>query len=218
MQMNWSRLLQKRLKKQIICDSFIYEIDLSDIKEDEHNFLWAFLNEEEKNGASRMIRHVGERFVVCRSICKKILSEHLSVDIENINFDYEKNGKPYLKNEQNLHFNISHSRDIAILGIRYGSSIGVDVEFIDEKCDIFPLMDLFMHEHEKKWALETDTLNRFFIIWTLKEAVMKKTGTGISEDGFPVITIEDNNIYKCDAGTLHCNFISGADYVMSICI
>jgi 4'-phosphopantetheinyl transferase len=206
------------LKKQIICDSLIYEIDLSDIKEDEHDFLLAFLNEEEKNRASRMIRHVAERFVVCRSICKKILSEHLSIDVKNINFDYGKNGKPYLKNEQNLHFNISHSRDMAVLGIRYGSSIGVDVEFIDEKYDIFPLMDLFMYEHEKKWALETNTLNRFFIIWTLKEAIMKKTGTGISEDGFPVITIMDNNIYKCDSETLHCSFISNAGHVISVCL
>jgi phosphopantetheinyl transferase len=70
----------------------------------------------------------------------------------------------------------------------------------------------------KKWALETDTLNRLFIIWTLKEAILKKTGIGISEDGFPVITIEDNNIYKCGTGTLHCSFINDADYVMSICV
>jgi phosphopantetheinyl transferase len=71
-------------------------------KEGEHNFLWLFLNEEEKNKASPMIKHVAERFVLCRSICKKILSEHLSIGVKNINFDYGKNGKPYLENEQNL--------------------------------------------------------------------------------------------------------------------
>jgi phosphopantetheinyl transferase len=217
--MNWSQLLQRRLKKQILCNSFIYEIDLSYLGEDEHNFLWNFLNEEEKNKAFRMIKHAAERSVVCRSICKKILSEHLKVDIEKISFNYGKNGKPYLlQNEKNLHFNISHSKGLAVLGICYDSPIGIDVEFIDEKCNIFPLMDFFMYEDEKKWTLETDTLNRFFIIWTLKEAILKKTGIGISGDGFPVIMIEDNNIYKCDARILHCSFISNADYMMSICI
>jgi phosphopantetheinyl transferase len=216
--MNWSQLLQRRLKKQILCNSFICEIDLSSLEEDEYNFLWNFLNEEEKNKASRMIKHVSECFVVCRSICKKILGKHLKVDIENILFDYGKNGKPYLQNEKNLHFNISHSKDIAVLGIYYGSPIGIDVEFVDEKCDILPLMDLFMHEHEKKWVWETDTLNRFFVIWTLKEAILKKTGVGISNEGFPTIEINAAGSHKHKDDGLYSLAISDGKYMISVCV
>ncbi|MDR1236556.1 MAG: 4'-phosphopantetheinyl transferase superfamily protein [Holosporaceae bacterium] len=165
-----------------------------------------------------MIKHVAECFVVCRSVCKKIVGKHLKVDIENIQFDYGKNGKPYLKGKQNLHFNISHSKDMAVLGIHYGSPIGIDVEFIDEKCDILPLMDLFMYEHEKKWVLETDTLSRFFIIWTLKEAILKKTGTGISNEGFPTIEINAVGSYQYKNDGLYSRAISDGKYMISVCV
>jgi 4'-phosphopantetheinyl transferase len=217
MEMNWSQLLQKRSSRQNVNDIFLYEIDLCEINREEYDFLLTFLNEEEKDRASRMIMPVSERFVLCRSICKKILSEQLSVSHKEINFSYEKNGKPYLKNEKNLHFNISHSKDLAVLGI-YHSPIGIDVEFIDEKCDISNLMDSFMNEQEKEWVLNENIKNRFFTLWTLKEAVLKKTGLGISDEGFPSIEIGQYGSFNHGGDILYSFSINDGKYMLAICV
>jgi 4'-phosphopantetheinyl transferase len=215
--MNWYQLSLKRLKKQIVNEVSLYHIDLCEITKPEYDFLLSFLDDEELNRAYRMIEPVSERFVFCRSVCKKILSWHLGIDIEKIKFNYERNGKPYIKNERGLHFNVSHSKDVAILGIHH-SPIGVDVEFIDDKCDVCSLMDFFMHEHEKQWAEKENTLHRFFSIWTLKEAILKKSGTGISESKFPPIEIEGDDSFFSDAGRLYCSIIDNNKYVLAICI
>ncbi|MDR2107262.1 MAG: 4'-phosphopantetheinyl transferase superfamily protein [Holosporaceae bacterium] len=215
--MNWSQLLQKRSNRQIINDVLLYKIDLHEISSEEYDFLLPFLNEEEKDRASRMIKPVSERFVLCRAACKKILSKQLSVSHEQIRFIREKNGKPYLKNEKNLHFSISHSKDMAVLGI-YHAPIGIDVEFIDEKCDMLSLMDFFMNEQEKEWVLSKNTGNRFFTVWTLKESILKKTGLGISDKGFPSLETEEDNSFGHGDDVLYSFPVNDGKYILSICV
>lgn len=89
-------------------------------------------------------------------------------------------------------FNISYSNNIGILSISEKSQIGIDVELIDEKCDFKKLMDIFMFANDKQWVLEEESVYRFFTLWTMKEAVLKQSGDGISTKGFPKITIKNN--------------------------
>ncbi|PTT39474.1 4-phosphopantetheinyl transferase [Chryseobacterium sp. HMWF028] len=97
------------------------------------------------------------------------------------------NKKPYLKDHQ-LHFNISHSKDLVVCAIAE-YPLGIDIEFNDPKVSYldfkFQMTDKeFQEIHESE-----DKINGFFTYWTRKEAVIKAHGAGmmLPLDTFEVI-------------------------------
>lgn len=88
-------------------------------------------------------------------------------------------GKPYIPQLPNFHFNISHSGDL--IAIAYGNeNVGVDLQQIvsyrpkvAEKC---------CTSDELKWMLQEDIDDRFTLMWTIKEGYAKYTGKGLSEN------------------------------------
>ena len=87
------------------------------------------------------------------------------------------NGKPYLKGEKDIHFNISHSGHVAMCAL-YNRPVGVDIERVRPVND--DLARRIMSEEEwRVYFLADDKENLFFKIWTLKEAYLKYKGIGI---------------------------------------
>lgn len=61
-------------------------------------------------------------------LIRRKLSEYLNITRKDIHLDYNKYGKPYLMNRENVYFNISHSHEYVTLC--YSSTdIGIDIEF-----------------------------------------------------------------------------------------
>lgn len=90
-------------------------------------------------------------------------------------------GKPYLKNQCGIHFNISHCNGlVACVFSEY--PVGIDAELPDhfEKLLIKKVLSSDEKYFFYKTAI-TDQLQKqwFFRFWTLKEAYVKRTGTGI---------------------------------------
>lgn len=96
-------------------------------------------------------------------------------------FDTDKNQKPYLKNAENFHFNISHTKGLILLGIS-SSPIGVDAE-VNHKPS-FDIMTNYFHEDEVRYvtaaSLEKEKSEHFFHVWTKKEALTKYLGSGLN--------------------------------------
>lgn len=95
-------------------------------------------------------------------------------------FEYGSNGKPAIAGHPEIHFNISHCRE-AVVCILSDSPVGIDVENIREYDDDlarYTMNDAEMDAilHAKEPAVE------FIKLWTRKEAVLKLTGEGISND------------------------------------
>eukprot|EP00828_Plagiopyla_frontata_P045666 TRINITY_DN7884_c0_g1_i1.p1 TRINITY_DN7884_c0_g1~~TRINITY_DN7884_c0_g1_i1.p1 ORF type:complete len:286 (-),score=28.24 TRINITY_DN7884_c0_g1_i1:439-1296(-) len=94
-------------------------------------------------------------------------------------FDYGKYGKPYIKGDSNIFFNISHCKHGVVCGIsKY--EIGVDIEAIDK--NNISCVDLVMSKKEKqlisKSKFQEKTFTRF---WVLKESYVKNSGIGIGD-------------------------------------
>lgn len=80
-------------------------------------------------------------------------------------------GKPFLASHPDVHFSVSHSGDLAIVGVTRAGPVGVDVERIR------PVPEA---EHiARRWLHGADPAN-FFDHWTRREAHLKALGIGLS--------------------------------------
>ena len=95
-------------------------------------------------------------------------------------FDYLEGGKPIITGHPEIHFNFSHSGNVALCAID-NQPVGVDIEMPRK---ITPsLISYTMNEEEQaKIASSPDHITTFLSFWTKKEAVLKLTGEGIRSD------------------------------------
>lgn len=91
-----------------------------------------------------------------------------------------ENGKPYLMNHQEIHFNLSHSENMA-MAVFAASPVGCDIEFIEDVN--LKLAHRFFAPSEYNFIIsqegEEQKREAFYRLWTLKESFMKATGLGM---------------------------------------
>lgn len=97
-----------------------------------------------------------------------------------------KNGKLYVKDRDEIDFNISHSGDYAVCTIGHGEGrgikVGVDLEK-RRKRNVLPIAERFfpLEEYEKiKGLKEEENIKLFHSLWTEKESYVKAIGIGIT--------------------------------------
>ena len=102
---------------------------------------WQLLSQKEKERSQKLInQNLKNKFIITRGILRKILASYLNHDAKNIEFTYNKNGKPKLTENlfaDNIFFNISHSKDFAIYGFSKDSELGIDIEYVRKEFALF---------------------------------------------------------------------------------
>lgn len=91
-------------------------------------------------------------------------------------------GKPFLKNHPEVHFNLSHAGNRALCIISE-LDCGCDVELINPKRFNFNLVKRFYSQQEQQIIENSDESQKvdlFFDFWTRKEAYGKMTGEGVN--------------------------------------
>lgn len=94
-------------------------------------------------------------------------------------FTEGENGKPLLENAPDVHFNLSHSGE-HVLCLVSSSPCGCDTE--KKKEGSLSVAKRFFTAEENAYldaAPEQERDERFFRLWTLKEAYVKAAGTGL---------------------------------------
>ena len=98
--------------------------------------LYGFLSDDEIQKAEGLHFETDRRkAVLCRGYLRKLLGEYCGILPEEIQFKYEKNGKPFIANDNSAsfpEFNLSHSKDMVLIGFAEGGKVGVDVEFMKD--------------------------------------------------------------------------------------
>jgi len=167
-------------------DLHLYQASL-DISPIECDRKWQFLSEDERSRADRFKRdYLKRNFVAARGNLREILAQRLSCEPQEVQFSYGDRGKPYIKSSQNpqgIYFNLAHSQDLVIYAVCYDREVGIDLEYINPKCDVDSIAKRYFLPSEQKIIQKLCDRNKylaFYRAWTLKEAYGKATGQGIA--------------------------------------
>lgn len=95
-------------------------------------------------------------------------------------FDYTSEGKPFIADRPDIHFNFSHSGNVALCALS-DQPVGADVE-VPRK--ITPSLIAYTMNDDEQALINAspDPAMRFLYFWTRKEALLKLTGEGIRND------------------------------------
>lgn len=181
----------------------------------------------EKQARIKKIVHVSDvyRTVVGELLVRFILYKRYGCIQEQLEFDKNLYGKPFLNKYPYFHYNIAHSGEWVVCAVD-NSEIGVDVEKI-LPFDLQMAKGLFTEE--EYWDLfnaKEDKNSAFYDIWTLKESYVKARGRGLSIplDSFNVKIYNQHDIKLTDmlTGKIINDFICkkyriNNQYRLSVC-
>ncbi|WP_114946860.1 4'-phosphopantetheinyl transferase family protein [Microvirga calopogonii] len=168
--------------------------------------LWELLDADERNRAERFIheRHRREH-VVAHALKRAVISGETGVAPRLCSFALLAYGKPILVHPNGLHFSLSHTDGLVAVATSPDGPVGIDVEPTDREAPLGVAATVFTRE-ELDWLADcgySERNDRFFRLWTLKEAYVKATGRGLSEpfDSF-TISFEPPSLSCADAAAV----------------
>lgn len=141
----------------------------------------ALMNTAERERVQKFIRGK-EEHIASRWLLRKVVGQYLQQSPSTLVFERSAKGKPYIAGSS-LQFNLSHSGHWALLALANGMELGVDVEQVKDSRDLLGIAENYYHpeEYAQLQQRQGDEQIRFFYqLWTLKEALLKAMGVGIS--------------------------------------
>lgn len=89
------------------------------------------------------------RFIAARGQLRRLLGQCLNCLPEQLRFECSARGKPSLvDNPANLHFNVSHSEDVALIALAIDREVGVDVEHCRREIEALEIARRFFSPNE----------------------------------------------------------------------
>ncbi len=143
-----------------------------------------------------------------QSLLTELLIRHEAANGGEISFSYNEYGKPYLLIPSGMHFSVSHTSHY----IAYTAGIvpvGVDIEY-RQSVNLNIAKHYFSKAEQEVLKESRDPVLDFYRIWTAKEAILKRNGTGF----FAGVKLPD----VCDhALRPYLSEHVGADFVLAVC-
>jgi 4'-phosphopantetheinyl transferase len=144
------------------------------------------LSGEEKARAGKFhFEPDANRFVYAHGALREILGRYVRQPAEEVVISATPSGKPFLGGagaSAGIRFNLAHSGDMALIAISLGVDVGIDIEKVNPDIDLDSIARRCFAPGERK-SLESVSpllpVDRFFTIWTRKEAYLKGRGDGL---------------------------------------
>jgi 4'-phosphopantetheinyl transferase len=140
--------------------------------------------------------------IIGDTLARYAINKVFGVKLLGITFEINESGKPYLKDYDNIHFNISHSGDYAVCVV-CDVPVGIDIQKITEIDFISIVNRHFSNNDIQSIKNTTDKQLKFFELWVQKESYLKMLGTGIS-DGLDFDEIIEHITFNCFDGYVIC--------------
>lgn len=166
---------------------FIYNIE--NLTDAEYEKWFSLMTKDKRERVSRYKDTQRRKCSVAgEKLVKEYIGKSLNISPEALLILTDKNGKPYIENCP-IHFNISHCENILAYAFS-DKEIGIDIEKI--RPISLSVAKRFFSEEEQKYVFgfiptkediksfdDIITYEKIYRIFTLKEAICKKSGIGI---------------------------------------
>lgn len=192
------------------------------------------LSPEEKYRADRFhFERDRNAFITVRTTLRFLLGKYLGREPSAVVIDYNRYGKPFIsfsENHPGLHFNLSHSKNKAVLAFSSVYPLGVDLEYLRTDLDFHSIAERFFSTEEFRRVSiipRESQVEAFFFCWTRKEAFMKAKGLGLSMDttrfSVPLAPGEGAGVVgipcgKVDSGVYLYDIDAGSNYAASLAV
>lgn len=137
--------------------------------------------ERERTERLQILDH-RRRYAIAHGALRAILGGYVGEDPALLQFRVGPRGKPYLRDQKDLFFNLSHSGQLALVALAH-AEVGVDLE---KKRHLESLRDIAQRHFSACEYAELSRLDGeqqlcgFYRVWTCKEAFIKALGAGLS--------------------------------------
>lgn len=155
----------------------MYLYKIASIKGQKIDSLIQYVSKDRIDKAMRM-RHDEDklRSLLVEKVLNDLLLESNLITGSPVELEYDKYGKPSVKNIEDIYISLSHAGEYVVCMVA-DAPCGIDIEKTDRNYKNI-LKRVFTKEE-----LEAGDNDEFYAtLWTLKEAVVKAIGTGITQD------------------------------------
>jgi 4'-phosphopantetheinyl transferase len=140
-----------------------------------------------------------ERYLTTHALKRRVLGALLGCSGIELCFRNLQGGKPRLQGD-GPHFNLSHSGNWVAMIVSTETPVGIDVEQPTLALDHDQLASLVFHPQDRFLPEPTSPLERFYTAWTLKEAISKGVGLGLS------LPLSGLHLRPIGQGCYHCMY------------
>jgi len=142
------------------------------------------LSSDERARAKRMLSDKDRRrFSLARGDMRMIIGSYLGLHPASMQFRYGSLGKPEIQSPATeLQFNLSHSGDLALLAVTFGSPAGIDLEPVRTRSNARGIAGKVFSGKVREYLSnleDTEFETAFLQQWTLLEARVKVEGKGV---------------------------------------
>ena len=140
-----------------------------------------FLDEERARASAFRVLKKQAEWLCGRLAVKQATADLLGIDPREVTVDTEPEGAPFLAHHKSSPISISHSGDhaVAVISIRPGRRVAVDVERVEE--GRMPHVSRVAFTPKEIDELTGASDDEWYRRWTLKEAYLKYIGKGFHE-------------------------------------
>ena len=141
-----------------------------------------------------------QRYVLGKVVSRFLLGKLSDRSPALVQFRVDTSGKPYLLENDQVQFNISHAGDWVLISLA-DVAVGVDVEQVRPSFRYEAVLSHSFSAEEQRYVTESaDPQQVFFRLWTRKEALAKGIGTGLLDDLTNLPSLDGNHTLVKQAG------------------
>ena len=145
-----------------------------------------------------------QQYCAAHSATRNILGRYLDCQPLDVPLATMSGGKPHIDRQPPpLFFNLSHTRNFALLAVRTQHEVGIDIETVRDMPNTLRIAKrVFTEQQISQLALrQQDGTQQFFELWTHMEARQKCLGRGVFGEAVGAELVETRSIDL--SGNLH---------------
>ena len=175
------------------------------------NDLMQFISPAKKERIRKFRFSIDQKLSLYAELLVRIIAcQSLQIENDNLEFSINEFGKPYLKDKPfNFYFNLSHTKSAVVAAVS-NQEIGVDIERKAETNLGIAFRFFTKSEYNYIDEFPDKREERFYEVWTKKEAYIKFVGKGLA------IPLNSFNVFDHKIAsrikTLHQD-----NYIISVC-